>query len=636
MSAATLPFMSRDTDAKPADPPASPPGHLTGAELAVAAVLAGMSFLLYIPSLSNGFVRYDDPHYVTGNPVVQRGLTPEGLHWAFTTTTFANWLPVTWLSHMLDCHLFGISAGGHHATSAALHAFNAAALFLALRAMTARFWAPAAAAALFAFHPLRVESVSWVAERKDVLCGTFFMLALLAYGQYCRRPTAGRYLALLACHALGLMSKTMLVTLPCLLLLLDYWPLRRMRLRGHDPSVDDSPVPPFPTRPFGGLVLEKLPLLALSVAASAWTSLLQSTGGAMRDYADLTLDQRLANAVVSVPRYLARIAWPADLSVFYPHPGSWPAWKVAGASVLVLALSVAAASQFRRRPHLFVGWFWFLGMLVPVSGIIQVGLQSMADRYTYLPAIGLAVAVVWWVTDALVSRPRLAPAAVFVTVLALASMSVASWRQQRHWVDTMALFRHAYAVDPDNWLANNTLGSLYTDLGEEAQRRGDAAAARRLFDLAQYHLYRSVELNPRHYLTFHNYAWCLYCLGRFDEAAENFRRSMRLYPEFGMSEHLLALTLARLGRTDEALGHFEQAARRLPESAEVRNHWGEALLQAGRRGEAAERFKDALRVDPNYEPAKYWLGQLRSSATSPATSPSSAPATPPAQIPPAR
>src|SRR5688572_24104848 len=253
-----------------------PFGHLSSPDLAVAAALALLSFFLYLPSLSNHFVDYDDHHYVTANKVVQQGITREGVVWAFTTTKFANWLPITWLSHMLDCELFGLNAGGHHATSAVLHAFNAVALFFALRTMTGRFWPAATVAALFAFHPLRVESVSWVAERKDVLCGTFFMLAILAYAAYSRRPSVGRYLMVLVCHALGLMSKTMLVTLPCLLLLLDYWPLRRFPWAPAEPlDADDSAAPQFSRRGTAWLVLEKLPLLMLSVISSAWTFIFQ-------------------------------------------------------------------------------------------------------------------------------------------------------------------------------------------------------------------------------------------------------------------------------------------------------------------------------------------------------------------------
>jgi hypothetical protein len=607
--------------------------HLSGRELVVAAALAVVSFTLYIPSFSNNFVDYDDHHYVTSNKVVQKGITREGFVWAFTTTKFANWLPVTWLSHELDCELYGLNAGGHHASSALLHALNAVFLFFALRAMTWRFWEPAAVAALFAVHPLRVESVAWVAERKDVLCGTFFMLALLAYAGYSRRPTAGRYLLVVLCHALGLMSKTMLVTLPCLLLLLDFWPLRRWRPGGT--GSDDAGE--FPARRVGWLVLEKVPLVVLSIVSSAWTVFFQSSGGAMWGYRDLTLGQRAANAVVSVPRYLVKIAWPANLSVFYPHPGSWPAWQVAVAGALILALSAGAAMEYRHRPYVTVGWFWFLGMLMPVIGIIQVGLQSMADRYTYLPGIGLTVAVVWWTGDMLraprsvnsaVVAGRIASALVLVVVLGV--FSAQTIRMQFYWKDTLTLFNHALEVDPDNWLANNMVGSVYATNGEMAFNRGDAAATKRFYEIAADHLYRSVQLNPNHYLTFHNYAWSLYRLGRLEEAAENFRRSMQVDPEFGFSELYLALTLANRDRLDEAMPHFEAAGRRLPKYPDAHFHWAEALLKQGKKDEAIAQLNETLRLDPNHSGAKYWLEQATKPSTAPTTGPSTAPATAPA------
>jgi Flp pilus assembly protein TadD len=620
-------------DARPGDRGAaaqatSPRGQLTGRELAVAAVLAVGSFLLYIPSLSNSFVAYDDGQYVTENKVVQRGITGEGVVWAFTTTRFANWLPVTWLSHMLDCHLFGLNAAGHHATSALLHAFNAVLLFFALREMTGRFWEPVAVAALFAVHQLRVESVSWVAERKDVLCATFFFLALIAYTAYSRRPTVWRYLVVVLCHALGLMSKTMLVTLPCVLLLLDYWPLRRLRIgTGVDVAASGEMAPQFPPRPTWWLVVEKLPLLALSVVSSAWTIVFQSTGGAMFGHRDLTLAQRVANAVVSVPRYLVKFAWPADLSVFYPHPGSWPAAKVASAVALVLLVSVAAVAVWRRRPYVTVGWILFLGMLVPVSGVIQVGLQSMADRYMYLPSIGLLIAGVWWLGDVLRERPRLAPVVVVATAAILVALSVATWRQQRHWQNTFVLFQKALAADPDNWLAHNMLGTIYAANAERAYDRGDPQQGRRLHEVALVHERKSLDENPGHYLSHHNYAWSLHRLGRYDESIEHFRRSIEIYPTFGYSHLYLAATQAKVDRMDEAFRNFEEAARLLPNNADTQFHWAEGLLKAGRTEEAVRHLRRTLELDPNHGGAKYWLERATAPTAAPATAPSTAPAT---------
>ena len=602
-------------------------GAATGARLgrtpaAVAAALAVVSFALYLPSLSNHFVNYDDHHYVTNNRVVQQGLTWEGVRWAFTTTTFANWLPVTWLSHMLDCELFGMNAGGHHATSAALHAFNAAVLFLALRAMTGRLWPPAVAAALFAVHPLRVESVAWIAERKDVLCGTFFMLALLAYARYCRRPGVARYLAVVLCHALGLMSKTMLVTLPFVLLLLDYWPLGRMRRQADAGETADPDAPRFPPRSTSRLVVEKLPLLLLSVVSSAWTLVFQSSGGAMWAHRDLTFSQRLANAFVAVPRYLLKLVWPTDLSVFYPHPGTWPLAKVASAAGLVVLLSLAAASLYRRRPYAAVGWFWFLGMLVPVSGIIQVGLQSMADRYTYLPSIGLLLAGTWWAAEALRSRRALLPPAAAVTGVVLVVLSVATVRAQRHWESTLTLFQKAIDSDPDNWLAHYMVGATYAAEGERAYQNGDEQAMRAFYESAAAHTGRSLEVNPNYHASLHNQGFNLLRLGRLDQAVEHFRRSINVHPTWGYSHIYLGVALAQLGRVEEAIPYLEEAVRLLPDDPDAHLHLAEALLVRGRKDEAVRHLKEVLRIEPNHADAAYWLRQ----ATGPTTAPSTAPA----------
>ena len=580
----------------PAVPAPAPPDHRSDGLIALA--LAGLTFLLYLPSLSNGFVDYDDHQYVTANPVVQRGLTWSGVKWAFTTTRFSNWLPVTWLSHMLDCELFGMNPAGHHASSAALHAFNAAVLFAAIRMMTGGRWVAAAVAAVFAVHPLRVESVSWVAERKDVLCATFFMLALIAYAHYCRRPGAGRFALVALCHALGLMSKTMLVTLPCLLLLLDYWPLRRFR-----PGESGR-------RDVIRLVVEKVPLFLLSLISCAWTVVLQSDGGAMWGGRHLTLSQRVGNAIVSVPRYLANIAWPADLSVFYPHPGIWPASYVVGAAALVLAISTWATLNARRRPHAFVGWFWFLGMLLPVCGIVQVGLQSMADRYTYLPGIGLLLALAWAGSEWLRRRPQFrAPCALACTIV-VAALSVAAWRQQAHWKNTLTLFGHALAVDDDNWLAHNMVGLVYASNGERAIEQGNSAVGLQHHRVAAEHLGRSVRLNPNHYLSFHNHAWSLYRLGRLEESVDQFRKAIACYDGFGWSHLYLAVALADLGRDEEAAAAFDAAARLLPNNAAVPFERGEALARRGRSQEAAAEYRQALRINPNHAGARRAVARI--------------------------
>lgn len=562
----------------------------------VAIALAVASFLLYARTFTFGFLDWDDPQYVTGNPVVQRGLTLEGVRWAFTTTHFANWLPVTWVSHMTDVALWGLNGGGHHATNAALHAANAALLFVLLRQLTGWRWRSLAAAALFAAHPLRVESVAWIAERKDVLAGTFFLLTLLAYVGYARRPSVARYALVAFLLALGLMAKTMLVTLPCVLLLLDWWPLDRWRRTdASEGDAGDAPAAPAPpginptappplaaSRPLPWLALEKLPLLALALIASAWTYFFQFKGGAARD--DFTLAQRLANAVVSVPRYLGKTLWPSDLSPFYPHPGDWPAWAVIASVALTLALTWGAWRVRRAAPYVTVGWLWFLGMLVPVSGVIQAGNQSIADRYTYLPGIGLTVAAVWAVADLRPRFPSLrqwaAPAAAALVVV----LGILSILQQRHWRTTRGLFEHALAVDERNWMAHTWVG-----LARVAD--GDPAAAVR-------HFRRSIELNPSYTNTYLQLAQLQQQLGQPNDALAVLREAARRDPSSAEARVMIGNTLSQQGQYAEADAAYDEARRLAPGDAAVYVQWGVSRVNRGDPAAAADLFDQALRLEP--------------------------------------
>jgi Tfp pilus assembly protein PilF len=592
--------------AHPAQPSAG-----RGSTVGIALALAVFSFLLYIPSLSAPFVDYDDPQYVTRNAMVQMGLTAQSVKWAVTTSTFGNWLPVTWLSHLLDVQLFGLNAGGHHATSAALHGLNATLVFLALQSMTGFRWRSAAVAAFFAVHPLRVESVTWIAERKDVLCATFFLLALLAYAAYSRRPSPWRFGVVLGMHALGLMSKTMLVTLPCVLLLLDFWPLRRFACCAPaEDTVGEGARGDAPAgRSVGWLLLEKLPLFGLSAVSSVWTLTLQSEVGAMWGGRDFTLWQRVANAVVSIPRYFALTAWPTNLSIFYPHPGHWPIATVAAAGVLVAALTVASVVLIRRRSYLAVGWFWFLGMLVPVIGLVQVGLQSIADRYTYIPGIGLLVMAVWGMADLLRARPQFRRPAVALGLAGLVALSVGTIRQQRHWQSTYDLFSHALSVDQNNWLAHSMVGMVCDAAGEDEAALG--------------HYKLAIELNPNHPDAYHNYGRKLHRLGRLDEAMELYRKGLQIQPDHPMTHFNLGIALAARKQYDAAASELELASRYDPRNAMVRVAWGAALMSQGKGGDATARFNEALEIDPNNAFARNLLQQATApqAAQPPATAP---------------
>lgn len=417
--------------------------------------LFALAFAVFASALGNGFVGYDDPDYVTGNWHVQNGLSWGGVKWAFTSFEAANWHPLTWLSHQLDAELFGLWAWGHHLTSLFLHALNGALLFVVLRKLTACTWRSLVIAALFAVHPLRVESVAWISERKDVLSATFFFLTLLVYGEYVRargelhecggpRPHSGAgrlcYMSCLVLFGLGLMAKPMLVTLPFVLLLLDYWPLRRFRPGGERYA-------------WRRALLEKVPFLMMAFIVAAVTIVAQGRGGAIIENAPLA--SRMANAVFSYVRYIGKLLWPVDLSPFYPPPPSWPTALVLASALFCIGLVVVGGLTRRRFPWLLVGWLWFVGMLVPVVGLVQAGEQAMADRYSYLPSIGLLIMVVWWL-ELLVAQAdsrgygkQLATCAAALTVCGtLAGLAVLTRAQIRCWQDTRTLFAHALRLDP--------------------------------------------------------------------------------------------------------------------------------------------------------------------------------------------
>lgn len=449
----------------------TPPEHKTistglgESKLVLSLLLVALTLALYNPISHSGFLHFDDDHYVTNNSHIRGGVNRNTVSWAFTSLEQANWHPLTWLSHALDCQLFQLNPVGHHYTNLLFHALNALLLFLILQWFTAYTGRSLMVAALFAMHPLNVESVAWVAERKNVLSMLFFLLAIAAYGWYVRRPGVGRYFAVAALFAMGLMSKPMVITLPFVLLLLDYWPLDRVRF-------------PLRLRLAGKLCLEKIPLFALSVISALVTMKAQRKGGAVMAAAENAHLLRFENAVLSYALYIKKAIWPSRLVALYPYPHAIPAWQVGTAALFLLAISWAALRS-RKQPYLVVGWLWFLGTLIPMVGVIQVGNQSMADRYCYLSLIGLFVMIVWAAADWAAAH-RLSPKYLAAAGLAiLAGLSVVTHLQLRYWRDDYSLWEHALAASSNNYIAENSFGVALIRLGrrEEAVRHFRASSA---------------------------------------------------------------------------------------------------------------------------------------------------------------
>jgi len=550
--------------------------------LAISVALAAVVFLVFGKAIHYPFINFDDQEYVFGRPEIMSCVTLPGIGWALTHVHGGNWHPLTSLSHMVDCQLYGLQAGGHHFTNICLHTLAALVLFVALREMTGAFWRAAFVAALFAIHPLRVESVVWIAERKDVLSGLFFALTLLAYAWYVRQRSIARYWWVLAACGLGLISKPMLVTTPVVFLLLDYWPLRRM-----------TELPALRR-----LVIEKIPLLALSVASAIATLLTQKK--ALGSIEELPLSWRLENALVSYVTYMWQTFWPARLAVFYPHTdGRLPAWEIFLAAIFLISLTGLAWMMRRRRPYLITGWLWFLIMLWPVIGVVQVGQQGHADRYTYLPQIGLILAVAWAANDlagSLRYRRQILAASATVVLTALAWIT---FRQVDHWRDSESLWRHALAVTSNNDVAHANLADLLLQSGrddeavahcEEALRirprnpdaqnnLGLALWHRKQPIAAVAHYEKALQVNPHHLNAETNLAWILatYADPSFRDGSRAVRLMMDVTDRAGFSNPMLLRTL---GAAYAETGQFPQAIVTAERAVEIARRQGNDVLMA--------------------------------------------------------
>ncbi len=534
---------------------------------------------VYAQTASFGYVTFDDDLYVASNPVVRAGLTRAGLAWAFGQTHLGFWIPATWLSLMVDCQLFGGSAGASHLVNAALHATNAVLVFAVLRRMTGALWPSAFVAALFAVHPLHVESVAWVTERKDVLSTLFWLLAAWANARAAEVPSTRRRAAVSVFAALAVMAKPMAVTLPVTLLLLDYWPLGRLRLR-----------------PLSVLLYEKAPLFAISIASAAVTALSHGREGAAKSLDQFPLALRLENAVVSYAAYLVKAAWPVDLAVFYPYPAHVPLWQIFASTLLLAGVTIVAIEQRRRRPYLLAGWLWYLVTLVPVIGFVQAGEQAMADRFTYVPLLGIFVMIAWGAKDLLEARPSWRPAAAAAAVVVVVALAGAAWRQTRTWRDGETLFSHALSATRDNALARHNLARALSDEG-----RLDEA-------IANYET--ATRLDPNRVVTRIALGAALQRAGRRDEARLQYEEALRADPESPGAHNNLGLLLAS-DAPEAARAHYERALRTDPQNVDALTNLATLLASEGHKDEAEALLVRALRIDPFDEAARHNLDAIR-------------------------
>jgi tetratricopeptide (TPR) repeat protein len=619
-------------------------------------LLASTTVALFWRVSRHEFVNYDDYAYVTLNPMVQQGLTWQGVAWAFGQLhgEATYWHPLTWLSHMLDCQLFGLRPAGHHLGNLFFHTVNTLLLFVLLERMTGRRGASAVVAALFALHPLQADSVAWVAERKNVLSTLFWFLTLLAYLRYAARPNWRRYVPVFMLMALGLMAKPTLVTLPCVMLLLDFWPLGRLQLGSISPSPAVLSPPPEPRRSrrkaahsisgersqslltstlrstaaedgsaatvkefkarnleslpahatrwtLGWLLLEKLPLLALSAASSLLTVRGHEALGALVQTNELPLLYRLENAAVAYAIYLRKLVWPTDLSVFYMHPGRWPTAAVVASALLLLSLTAVGLMQARRRPFLLVGWFWFIGTLVPTIGLVQAHMQALADRFAYVPVIGVFIMVVWTVADWTAAWPRSRAVQTALTGLALAGCAVMTSLQLGYWQNSVTLLQHAVQLAPNHFLPHVMLGNALFERSQlDGALREYREALRLRQDDADAWERAGVVLSQQSQPT---------------EAMAYFQRAIQLAPAWAEPRRRLALALLSQGRKDEARIIYEEIAPLLPATAEGHREVADMLAEGQQPAAAIRHYQEALRLNPNFLPVLSNLAWLRATCS---------------------
>ena len=589
---------------------AGPPRHRSGAlNVWLALALLGLTAAAYAPVRHHAFLNYDDNEYVTDNPHVTAGLTRDSFVWAWTEPHSATWHPLTTLSHLVDCQLFGLDPGPPHVVNAVLHALSTILLFGVLVRMTAQPWRCACVAALFAVHPIHIESVAWVAERKDVLSTFFWMLTLWAYVGYVQSPGWRRYAGVLLAYVAALLSKPMVVTLPFALLLLDLWPLQRWAIDGTQRST------PAQRRSRSALLIEKVPLLALAGVASAITVFTQRHAGAVVSLQRSSFTDRVANALVSYIAYVLKMLWPSALAPIYPFVAPLPAWQVLGAGATLLAATAYALREVRRHPYILVGWLWYLGTLVPVIGLVQYGSHAMADRYAYVPSIGIFLIAVWGIPDLLHGwqhRRAACAAAAATAVTAYAAVTVV---QLQYWRDSVSLFRHTLSVTRDNQVAELHLGAALVALGQRDDGARHLAEGERIHrETETQHYARLLQSDPTSSEDHVSLARLLAQGGDVAGAATHYREAIRLNPDLAAAHNNLAVLLEDAGHTDEALAEYREGVRLEPQRAESRSNLAAALASAGRPTEAIEQFRAALGLKPQVAELRFGLASAYAQA----------------------
>jgi protein O-mannosyl-transferase len=552
------------------------------------------TFTVYSQIQDHDFINFDDPLYVIENLKLKDGLTLESVIWAFTTSRDGNWFPITWISHLLDYQFFGLNPEGHHLTNLLLHIANALILFFVFVRITGTLWQSGFVAALFALHPFNIESVAWVSERKNVLSTFFWMLTLWTYTYYARKPVVKRYLLVALCFVLGLMSKPMLVTLPFVLLLLDYWPLERLKIANKNDTV-----PAKNQVTFYRLILEKLPLLFFSVGSCFATYIIQKSAGAVYSPDLLPLQTRIVNALVSYIKYLEMMVWPEKLAILYPHSmPALPIWKGLVCAVVLVIITIAVMQRVHRKPYLAVGWFWYLGTLVPVIGVVQVGVQAMADRYAYVPLIGIFIMVAWGIPELLAKWRQKEKVLIILVGLYIPTLMAVTWNQVSHWKNSITIFEHAIRVSD----------SKHPDFAVTHTLLGNALRSKGLTEEAISHYRTAIKLKPSYSMAYDNLGNALRSKGLTEEAISLHKTTIKLNPNYSGAYNNLGNALRSKGLTEEAISHYKTAIKLDPNYSGAYNNLGNALQSKGLTEEAISLYKTAIKLNPYIASAHYTLG----------------------------